>query len=64
MTIRCEITLEHVPREPAAAHAATDRAAFHIQLPFTIVRYLPAVSSYRLLVLLKLTIEGYSMILC
>ena len=51
-------------REPATTHAPTDRAAFHIPHPFTIIRYLPAVSIYRLLVLLKPPIEGYSVILC
>jgi hypothetical protein len=53
-----------VSREPATTHIATDRTAFHILHPFTMVRYLPTVSSYRLLVLLKPPTEGYNVILC
>ncbi|HEX4967336.1 MAG TPA: hypothetical protein VFV44_02355 [Nitrospiraceae bacterium] len=51
-------------REPATTHVATDRTAFHILHPFTMVRYLPTVSSYRLLVVLKPPTEGYNVILC
>ena len=51
MMVHCETVLGNVPREPATTHAETDQVAFHIPHPFTIVRYLPTVSSYRLVLL-------------
>ena len=49
MTVRCEIALEHVPREPATTYAGIDRAAFPIPDPYSVTLYLPAVSRERLL---------------
>lgn len=62
MTVRREITLEHIPHEPATIHAPTDLATFHIPQSARDSPLL-VVSRYSLLVLLKLPTEGHKVIL-